>query len=68
VKTFTVRGLLEPQGLAKMLGGRLVVMDLYAAERAFTADGEINRIDIVASEGSDVAALRRHSPCADATQ
>ena len=32
VQSFTVRGLLEPQGLAKTLGGRLVVMDVMAAQ------------------------------------
>ena len=42
VQTFTIRGLLDPQGLARALGGRLVVMDLYAAQRAFASDGRVN--------------------------
>jgi putative ABC transport system permease protein len=58
VKRFVVRGLLEPKGLARTLHGRLIVMDLYAAERAFTADGQINQIDIVLAEGADPTQVR----------
>ncbi len=47
VKPFTIRALLDPEGLARTVRGRLVVMDLFAAERAFTADEEINQIDVV---------------------
>lgn len=55
VQTFTVRGLLEPEGLAKTLGGRLVVMDLLAAEEAFTQRGRINQIDLLVEPGQDAA-------------
>jgi putative ABC transport system permease protein len=58
VKDFVVRGLLEPQGVARALGGRLVVMDLYAAQRAFAADGQINQVDLVLDPGVDLAATR----------
>src|SRR5262249_52409745 len=57
VKTFTVRGLLDAQGLARTLGGRLVVMDLYAAERAFTADGQVNQIDLLVASDANLAAV-----------
>jgi putative ABC transport system permease protein len=57
VRHFTVRGLLEPQGLAQTLQGRLIVMDLYAAQRAFTADGQINRIDVLLDDAADVEAV-----------
>jgi putative ABC transport system permease protein len=53
VKTFTVRGLLDPEGLARTLGGRLVVMDVFAAELAFTARGQINQIDILVDPGRE---------------
>src|SRR5262249_26139055 len=53
VKPFIVRGLLEPQGVARALGGRLVVMDLYAAQQAFAADGQINQIDLVLAPGAE---------------
>ncbi len=48
VKPFTIRALLDPEGLARTLRGRLVVMDLFAAERAFTQDEQVNQIDVVA--------------------
>lgn len=59
VKGFTVRGLLDPdpQGWSRVLNGRLVIMDLYAAQRAFTADGSINRIDVLVDESAAVAAV-----------
>src|SRR4029450_5809059 len=53
-RAFPVRGLVEPRGLASTLAGRVVVMDLYAAERAFTADGQISQIDLVLDGGADV--------------
>ncbi len=54
VRPFTVRGVLEPEGLARTLGGRLVVMDLFAAERAFTADGQITQVDIMLAPGAQI--------------
>ena len=51
VHVFTIRGLLDPEGLAKTLSGRLVVMDVYAAELAFTSRGKINQIDILVAKG-----------------
>ena len=58
VKTFKVRGLLDPEGLAKTLDGRLVVMDVYAAQFAFTARGQINQIDLLVSKGQEDAVRR----------
>jgi putative ABC transport system permease protein len=52
--TFTVRALLEPEGVARVYGGNLVVMDLFAAEAAFTRPGLINRVDVVIDPGDDV--------------
>jgi putative ABC transport system permease protein len=53
VKRFVVRGLLDPEGLAKTLEGRLVVMDIYAAELAFTSRGQINQLDLLVGEGQE---------------
>ncbi len=58
VKPFTVRGLLDPQGLARTLGGRLVVMDILAAEQAFTQPGQVTQIDVLANDGVSVVALK----------
>jgi putative ABC transport system permease protein len=47
-------------------GGRLVVMDLYAAEEALTERGFINRVDVVVDRDASVArvadAIRRRLP------
>lgn len=53
-RVFTVRGLLEPQGVARVYGGRLVVMDLDAAEATFTRPGFINRVDVVVDRAASV--------------
>jgi putative ABC transport system permease protein len=58
VRTFTIRGLLDPQGVARTLGGRLVVMDILAAQRAFTADRQITQIDVVTDDGADLEAVK----------
>src|SRR6185295_4700725 len=52
-KTITVRGVLEPEGLARAQVDELLVMDLYAAEVAFTRPGYVNRLDIVVKPGFD---------------
>ena len=66
LRDFTVRGLLEPRGVAQVYGGNLVVMDLDAAQAAFAAPGFINRIDVVVDRFGDVravaAALAAHLP------
>lgn len=46
-RSFTIRGLLDPRGVARVYGGNLVVMDLAAAQLAFAGDGLVNRIDVV---------------------
>ncbi len=45
--TFTVRGLLEPQGMARAFGGALAVMDLPAAQMALGKDHLVDQIDLV---------------------
>ena len=57
-RRFTIRGLLEPKGIATVQGGNLVVMDIAAAERVFTGNGLVNRVDIV---------VRRESPLDEVT-
>jgi putative ABC transport system permease protein len=58
IQRFTVRGVLESEGVARALGGRLMVMDILGAQRAFTGDGQINRIDLVMDEAADLEATR----------
>lgn len=52
---FVIRGLLDPQGVARVHGGNLAVMDLFAAEQTFTHPGLINRLDVVVRRDADVS-------------
>ena len=56
-KTITVRGVLEPEALARARADEFLVMDLYAAEVAFTRPGYVNRIDVVVKTGVDPAVV-----------
>jgi putative ABC transport system permease protein len=58
-RRFTVRGLIEPQGVGRVHGGNLVVMDLFAAEKVFTRPGLINRVDVVVAPDRDVAVVQK---------
>jgi putative ABC transport system permease protein len=58
-RVFTVRGLIDPQGIGRAFGGNLVLMDLHAAQSVFTRAGMINRIDIVTGAGAGVADIAR---------
>lgn len=57
-RRFVVRGLLAPTGIARLQGGGLVVMDIGAAELAFTRPGLANRIDVVVRRDADVGVVR----------
>jgi putative ABC transport system permease protein len=54
-RSFTVRGLLEPRGIARAYGGNLIVMDLPAAQAAYVGPGLINRVDVIVRRGAPVA-------------
>jgi len=58
LKTFTVRGLLEPDGPAKALGGDISIMDLYAAQLAFGKETRIDRIDISIIRGQSLDSMK----------
>jgi putative ABC transport system permease protein len=58
IKTFTIRGLLDPDGPAKAMGGDIAVMDLYAAEMAFGKDGRIDRIDVSIQRGQSIDTVK----------
>jgi len=58
-RRFTVRGLVDPDGIGRAFGGNLVLMDIQAAERAFTAPGMINRVDVVTRPDRDVGEIAR---------
>ncbi len=54
-RRFTVRGLLDPEGVARVYAGNLIVMDLFAAEAAFTRPGFVSRVDVVVERGEELA-------------
>ena len=54
---FTVRGLLSARGPAKVFGGDLLLMDVYAAQIAFGREGRFDRIDVVPLPGVETEAL-----------
>ncbi len=65
-RALTIRGLLEPRGLAAALGGQLAVMDLGAAQRLLGKAGRVDQIDVVLRPDADVdaaaASLRTRVP------
>jgi putative ABC transport system permease protein len=48
---FTVRGTLAPRGPAKVFGGDLLLMDVFAAQIAFGRGKRFDRIDVVPDKG-----------------
>jgi putative ABC transport system permease protein len=55
----TVRGMLDPRGLARIYGGNLLVMDLGNAQEMFGRVGLVNRVDVVVDRKGDVQAVAR---------
>ena len=67
-KRFTVRGLLEPQGLARAYGGDIAIMDIDGARVMFGKEGKVDRIDIVPEPGVDKDALAKRLEAVVASQ
>jgi putative ABC transport system permease protein len=57
-KVFYVRGLLEAEGPAASYGGQVAVMFIDAAQVSFARGYAVDRIDVVAKEGVNVAELK----------
>jgi putative ABC transport system permease protein len=58
LKNFTVRGLLEPDGPAKALGGDIAIMDIFAAQLAFGMETRIDRIDVSILRGESLDSMK----------
>jgi len=61
VHQYTIRGILEPQGLAGVYGGNVAVMDLPAAQRILGKrsglfGGNVDQIDVALRDGVSVSA------------
>jgi putative ABC transport system permease protein len=50
VRTFIVRGLLQPEGPATAFNGSLGILDIAAAQEAFGLGGKLSRIDLMIDE------------------
>jgi putative ABC transport system permease protein len=58
LRNFRVRGLLNPTGPARVAGGDIAVMDVFAAQMAFGKEGRIDRIDVSLLPGETLATVR----------
>ena len=50
-RTFVVRGIMKPGGLASAFGGNLAIMDIYAAQKIFGRGRKFDRIDVALNDG-----------------
>ncbi len=50
-QVFTVRGIMKPGGLANAFGGRLAIMDIYAAQKVFGRGFKFDRVDLALEDG-----------------
>jgi putative ABC transport system permease protein len=58
IQIFRVRGLLNPEGPAKTMGGNIAIMDLPAAQMAFGKEGRIDRIDVSLIHGAGLESVQ----------
>ena len=58
IKTFKVRGLLNPKGPARVAGGDIAIMDIFAAQVAFGMEGRLDRIDVSFLPGEKLDTLK----------
>ncbi len=58
-RVLVVRGVIEPEGIGRIQGGNLLIMDLLAAQQMFTRPGIVNRVDVVVRREREVAEVRR---------
>ncbi len=58
IQSFRVRGLLNPEGPAKVASGNIAIMDYPAAQMAFGKEGRIDRIDVSLLRGEDLDTVR----------
>lgn len=57
-KQFTIRGVMKTSGLASAFGGKLAVMDVYAAQKMFGRGRTFDRIDAAVNDGLRVEDVR----------
>ncbi len=55
---YTVRALLREEGMAKVFGGNLALMDLPLAQQALGKEGKLDIVDLTVEEGEKIEAVR----------
>lgn len=58
-KQFTIRGVMQGDGLASAYGGNLAIMDIYAAQMVFGRGRTFDRIDLSVAEGQQVDRVQK---------
>ena len=58
LKPFVIRGLVKPEGPATAFGGNIAIMDLYAAQYAFSRGRRFDRVDVMLRPGVKVEEAR----------
>jgi putative ABC transport system permease protein len=58
-KTFTIRGIMKPSGMASAFGGNLAVMDIYAAQKMFGRGRTFDRVELAVKPGTTIAECQR---------
>lgn len=55
---FRVRGVLRPEGMAKSMDGRLLIMDIGVAQEVFERFGLLDRIDLILEDEAEIESIR----------
>jgi putative ABC transport system permease protein len=55
IKTFIVRGLIEPEGAARAYGGSIAIMDIDAVRYSFGRENNLDAIDVVLRDKTTTA-------------
>ena len=55
---FRIRGVLRPEGMAKSMDGRLIIMDIGVAQEVFERFGRLDRIDLILEDEEAIASVR----------
>ncbi len=55
---FRVQGVLKPEGMAKSMDGRLLIMDIGVAQEVFERFGRLDRIDLILEDGGEIESIR----------
>ena len=56
---FRIRGVLRPEGMAKSMDGRLIIMDIGVAQEVFERFGRLDRIDLILEDEDAIASVRK---------